>query len=60
MCAKNPVLLNVTAQRNAVGWEVNYADKQRLYATDAHPRVLDIYSFDYGQRIYTRVVQYRY
>jgi len=55
-----PVLLNVTAQRNAVGWEVNYADKDRLYGNDPHPSVLDIYRFDYTQRTYSRVVRYRY
>ena len=55
-----PLLLNVSAQRNAVGWEVNYADKDRLYENDPHPWVLDIYSFDYAGRTYSRVVRYQY
>jgi hypothetical protein len=55
-----PVLLNVTAQRNAIGWEVNYADQDRLYDNAANPWLLDIYSFDNAQGTYSRVVHYQY
>src|SRR5208337_3981420 len=34
---------NVTAQRNEVGWEVNYADPKKLYGVDPRPYFLDIY-----------------
>jgi hypothetical protein len=51
---------NVTAQRNVVGWEVSYADRDLLYGNDPHPHFLDIYAFDWDRKSFARVVHYRY
>jgi len=51
---------NVTAERNPVGWEVNYADHRSLYANDTRPYFLDVYAIDYAQRSFSRVIHYRH
>jgi hypothetical protein len=55
-----PDLANVTAQRNAVGWEVDYADPKLLYGNDPKPYVLDVYQLNYQDRSLSGVVHYRY
>jgi hypothetical protein len=51
---------NLTAQTNAIGWEVNYADHDRLYGNDPNPYFLDIYKIDYPKLTFTRVVHYQH
>jgi hypothetical protein len=51
---------NVTAQRNEIGWEVNYADPKRLYGDDPKPYFLDIYRIDSTKRAFSRIVHYQY
>lgn len=51
---------NVTAQRNELGWEVNYADHNLLYGNAPQPFFLDIYAIDYAKREFSRVVHYRH
>ncbi len=51
---------NVSAQRNEIGWEVNYADHKKLYGADPKPYFLDIYRIDYRSRAFSRIVHYQY
>jgi len=55
-----PRLDNITAQRNAVGWEVAYADHDLLYGNDPKPYFLDVYEVAYLKRTFSRVVHYRH
>jgi hypothetical protein len=55
-----PNLDNVTAQRNAVGWEVAYADPTLLYGNDPKPYFLDIYEVTYLRRAFSRVVHFQH
>ena len=50
---------NLEARRNAVGWEVTYADHNLLYGHDPKPYFLDVYSIDYAKRTFSRVVHYQ-
>jgi len=51
---------NLTAQLNEIGWEVNYADCDRLYGNEAKPYFLDVYEIDYMKRTFARVVHYQH
>lgn len=55
-----PDLDNVTAQRNAVGWEVAYADPTLLYGNDPNPYFLDVYEVAYLKRVFSRVVHFQH
>ena len=52
--------VNVTAQRNEVGWEVNYADAKKLYGDDPEPYFFDIYRVDHRNRSFSRIVHHPY
>lgn len=51
---------NLTAQRNEIGWGVNYADRDRLYGNDPNPYFLDIYEIQYAKRTFSRVVHHQH
>ncbi len=55
-----PDLDNVTAQRNAVGWELAYADPPLLYGNDPKPYFLDVYEVAYLKRTFSRVVHFQH
>src|SRR5580700_6516019 len=55
-----PDLANVIAQRNAVGWEVAYADPPLLYGNDPKPYFLDVYEVAYLKRTFSRVVHFQH
>lgn len=52
--------VNVTAQRNALGWEIGYADRELLYGNDPKPYFFDVYEIDYAKRTLSRVVHYQH
>jgi hypothetical protein len=54
------VACNLTAQRNSVGWELDYGDKELAYGNDPHPRYFDVYSIDYPKRTFDRMLSKRY
>lgn len=51
---------NLTAQTNAIGWEVNYADNKLLYGNGPKPYFFDVYEIDYQKRTFSRVVHYQH
>jgi hypothetical protein len=51
---------NLTAQRNEIGWEVNYADSNLLYGNDPKPYLFDVYELNHLNRSFSRVVRYRH
>jgi hypothetical protein len=53
-------LPNLTAEKNELGWEATYADKERFYNNLPKPYVFDVYSLDYLHRTFRRVIHYRY
>ncbi len=55
-----PDLDNVTAQRNAVGWEVAYASHDLLYGDDPKPYFFDVYEIAYPKRTFSRVVHFQH
>ena len=55
-----PDMDNVTAQRNAVGWEVAYAEPTLLYGNDPKPYFLDVYEVAYPKRTLSRVVHFQH
>ncbi len=57
---KSGILPNLTVQRNELGWEANYADRDRFYGNLPAPWVFDVYKFNYDTRHYQRVIHYRY
>jgi hypothetical protein len=53
-------MVNVVAQKNDIGWEVNYDDPERLYGGLPNARVLDVYKLGFTSRTHQRVVHYTY
>ena len=56
----SPAVCGLTAQRNSIGWEVDYGDKKLVYWDDPHPRYFDVYSIDYQKRTVDRVIRKQY
>jgi hypothetical protein len=50
---------NLTAQSNAIGWEVRYADPDLLYGSDPKPYFFDVYKVEYPSRTFSRVIHFR-
>ena len=53
-------LPNLKVQRNELGWEATYADRDRFYNNLPEPYVLDVYRFDYEARRFKRIIHRRY
>jgi hypothetical protein len=51
---------NLTAQTNAIGWEVNYAAHDLLYGNDPKPYFFDAYEVDPTKRTFSRTVHYQH
>ena len=55
----SPAACSLTAQRNSIGWEVDYGDKKLVYGDDPHPRYFDVYSVDLT-KTFARMIHKRY
>jgi len=51
---------NVTAQRNALGWEVDYGDHDLIYGYDPKPYFFDVYAVNHQKRTFSRIVHHHY